>query len=361
MNRRDFLKRTSLVTGLALAPGFSGAAYAASHGAKAGWRTFELTTKVNFGPAHGSSRIWLPVPRQAHLTCQTSEANTWKGNFTRAALHSEPRYGAQALFAEWDDNGDGVQLEFSSRVSLRDVSVDLGRARQTASEIPADVALYLKPTPSSPTDGVVLDTARKIAKGKETPIQKAQAVYDWILENGVRDPNTKGCGTGDVVGMLESGNVSGKCADLNGLFVALVRALGVPARDVYGIRIADSRHFKSLGKSGDLSKSQHCRAEFYLSGLGWVPVDPADVLKVALEEKLSMESPQISSERARQFGSWEMNWVAYNTARDFNLNPPGRTPLEFFMYPRAETRKGVLNHLDPAAFGFSISSKQIEA
>jgi transglutaminase-like putative cysteine protease len=238
--------------------------------------------------------------------------------------------------------------------------VDLDRPSPASARIPDDVALYLKPTPSSPTDGIVLETARKIAKGKEAPLDKARAVYDWILENGVRDPNTKGCGTGDVVAMLETGNISGKCADLNGLFVALVRALGVPARDVYGIRVADSRYFKSLGKAGDVSKSQHCRAEFYLGGIGWVPVDAADVLKVALEEKVAMESPQVVSERARQFGSWEMNWTAYNIARDFNLNPPAKAALEFFMYPRAETEKGTLNALDPAAFGFSITSTEIE-
>jgi transglutaminase-like putative cysteine protease len=32
------------------------------------------------------------------------------------------------------------------------------------------------------------------------------------------------------------------------------------------------------------SKAQHCRAEVYLVGYGWVPVDPADVRKAALDE-----------------------------------------------------------------------------
>ena len=39
--------------------------------------------------------------------------------------------------------------------------------------------------------------------------------------------------------MLETGNLSGKCADLNALYVGLCRAVGVPARDVYGVRVAD--------------------------------------------------------------------------------------------------------------------------
>lgn len=104
------------------------------------------------------------------------------------------------------------------------------------------------------------------------------------------------CGTGDIRAMLETGNLSGKCADLSSLFVGLARSVGLPARDVFGIRVADSRFgYKSLGKSGDISKAQHCRAEVWLSGFGWVPVDPADVRKVVLEEKpgLSLGDPLV--------------------------------------------------------------------
>ena len=74
--------------------------------------------------------------------------------------------------------------------------------------------------------------------------------------------------------MLETGNLGGKCADLNALFVGLARAAGMPARDVYGVRTADSAEFKCLGKSGDITKAQHCRAEFYTAeprlGARWI-------------------------------------------------------------------------------------------
>ena len=40
--------------------------------------------------------------------------------------------------------------------------------------------------------------------------------------------------------MLESKDLGGKCADLNALYVGLARASGLPARDVYGIRVAKS-------------------------------------------------------------------------------------------------------------------------
>ncbi len=59
-----------------------------------------------------------------------------------------------------------------------------------------------------------------------------------------------------------------------------------PSRLQYGIRINESKLNKSLGMLRDISQSQHCRAEFYLNDLGWVPVDPADMCKVIRKENL---------------------------------------------------------------------------
>ena len=126
------------------------------------------------------------------------------------------------------------------------------------------------------------DTARKITGGKFSDLDQARAIYDWIVDNTARDPKTRGCGVGDVKSMLESGNLKGKCADLNALYVGLARAARLPARDVYGLRVARSEFgYRSLGAgSPNVTRAQHCRAEVYLVGYGWVPVDPADVRKV---------------------------------------------------------------------------------
>src|SRR5205823_13871007 len=96
----------------------------------------------------------------------------------------------------------------------------------------------------------------------------------------------------------------GKCADINSLYVGLARAAGLPARDFFGIRVADSSVTKSLGKSGDITKAQHCRAEVYIEGKGWFPVDPADVRKVVLEEKIPADSDKVKALRERLFGNW---------------------------------------------------------
>ena len=185
-----------------------------------------------------------------------------------------------------------------------------------------------------------------------------------MVENTSRNPKTRGCGLGNIRFMLETGDLSGKCADLNALYVGLCRSIGIPARDVYGVRVADSRYgYKSLGRSGDISKAQHCRAEVWLTGYGWVPVDPADVRKVVLEEKpgLTLKDPMVADIRAKLFGAWEMNWMPYNAAHDVELPGSKGPPIAFLMYPQAETGGKRLDSLDAENFRYTLTAREIDA
>jgi transglutaminase-like putative cysteine protease len=210
----------------------------------------------------------------------------------------------------------------------------------------------------------VKTTATQITSGSATDVEKARAIYEWIVENTVRNPKTRGCGTGDIRFMLETKDLSGKCADLNSLYVGLARAAGLPARDAFGIRVAKSElGYKSLGASSEkITKAQHCRAEVYLNDHGWVPVDPADVRKVILEEPPGhrpLDDDMVKRARARLFGSWEMNWMAYNFAHDVSLPGSDGEPVAFLMYPQAETADGRIDSLDADSFKYEITSREI--
>ncbi len=281
---------------------------------------------------------------------------------------TEPRYGTQMLFAEWTDTKlapalEVPVLEIRSRFATRDRKTDWnahGDYRLPDSER----RLYTEATSLIPTDGIVLRTASAAIGDACSDTDKARAIYDWIVGNTARNPKTRGCGLGDIGTMLETGDLSGKCADINTLFVGMCRAVGIPARDVYGVRVADSRFgYRSLGKSGDITRAQHCRAEVFLEAYGWVPADPADVRKVVLEERpgLTLAHPLVNSVREQLFGGWETNWLAYNFGHDIELPFSNGPVIPFLMYPQGETADGRLDSLAPELFRYQLTSVEIAA
>ena len=177
----------------------------------------------------------------------------------------------------------------------------------------------------------------------------------------------RGCGEGDIKTMLETGNLGGKCADINALFVGLCRAVGLPARDVYGLRLAPSAFgYKELsGNSANLKSAQHCRAEVYLQAHGWVAMDPADVAKVMRMETPKWikraDHPVVAPVYKHLFGGWEGNWVGWNTAHDLKLPGARQGLLNFLMYPVAETAEGRVDSYSPDAFKYTITAREIKA
>ena len=357
MNRRTFLATgaaSAVVAGLAR----HGTAVGAAPPDAPKWRAFEVTTRAEIVNPTGGARAWLPFPLMPDTDYHKSQGQSWTGNATTTRIYREPRYGAAIFYAEWPATEPSPLVEVTTRFATRDRAVDLKEPGEVRREDKRELAKYLASTRLIRTDGIVRQTALEITRGAKTDLDKARAVYAWIVENTFRDPKVRGCGIGDISWMLEARSLGGKCADLNALFVGLTRAVGIPSRDIYGIRVADSAEFKSLGKSGDISKAQHCRAEFYLPTHGWVPVDPADVRKVVLEEKggLSLGDATVQRARAKLFGAWEMNYLAYNYAHDVKLPNSAGDPIAFFMYPQAESGGERRDSLDPDTFRYRLTS-----
>ena len=351
MKRREFLRLSAMTPMLALSPNV----LAAIPKPSSDWRTFELTYEVDLSEQGDKGRIWLPLPSTAG-DYQRTLSTHWLTDATDAALNWDPVYQAPVFSAAWLGKEPGRTVTVTTQVATRNrQTAAAGRSLHDIEE----AALYLLPTEHMPVDGVVAETASKIVKSIDSPDDKARAIYDWIVDNTFRDPAVKGCGMGNIKSMLETGNLGGKCADLNSLFVGLARAAGIPAREMYGVRVAESEQFQCLGKAGDISKAQHCRAEYFSPRFGWVPVDPADVRKAVLEAKLEITDPKIVELRKRLFGYWEMNWVGFNNARDFDLTPKSSQPQPYLMYPYAEFGEIRMDGRDPSSFKFKLSSIEI--
>jgi len=360
VNRRTFLSSSfAACTGSLLGDALPAFAEVSAEG----WRTFEVVTNVELKNPIGSSRIWLPAALGVNTPYQRTLSNHFIAEGATVKMIRDKQNALGIVSASFMPN-TRPKLTLTSRVSLKNYSVELSNGRIERHASPSELNYFLQPSRYVPTDGIVKDNALKATAGATTDTEKARAIYDWVVKNTFRDPKIRGCGRGDIRFMLESGDMGGKCADLNALYVGLARSVGLPARHVYGLRIAKSQlGYKSLGVATDkATKGQHCRVEVYLREHGWFPVDPADVRKVVLEEppgNRPLNDELVARAHERLFGSWEMNWMAYNYAHDVALPGSANKPLVYFMYPQAETADGRVDPFDPDGFAYEITVRQI--
>ncbi len=329
------------------------------------WRRFDVVTTVQLADPAGPSTLWLPVP-SLDTPWQRTQDISWSSNGGEVRLASDGDTGAKVLVARFDAGVAQPRLTLTTRVETRNRGVDWS-ARDAAAADPAELHRWLRPSALITTDGIVRKVAQQIVDGASGDREKVQRIYDWVIVSTYREPKVRGCGVGDIRTMLETGNLAGKCADINALFVGLCRAAGVPARDIYGVRLVPSAFgYRELGGNpASLKGAQHCRAEVYLKGHGWVAMDPADVTKVMRQETSEWIKdaghPVVAPVRRALFGSWEGNWMGYNTASDVALPGAKQGKLGFFMYPQAETVSGPRDPYTPDAFAYQITAREIGA
>ena len=104
MNRRDFIKTTSLLptaAAVSALPRFSLSAFAAT---SAKWRVFEVTTKVDVLKPAGTTRAWLPLPLVADTDYQKNLGSTWSIEGGSAVTATDGKYGAELVSAEWPES-----------------------------------------------------------------------------------------------------------------------------------------------------------------------------------------------------------------------------------------------------------------
>lgn len=375
MKRRNFLKSTAIIPALGLIGAVKTVIAQEQTNVQSGRRQFKLIQTYDLHAPQGSDgvlNLWIPVPEDTHF--QQLRSMKFNGNYQDASVTANNSYAAKTLFATWP-NAKGkptmtveMVIETQDWEPMKNGALKNYKAPKKIS-YPADVERYLQPTAHMPVDGIVKQTADRIV-GKETdPLKKARLIYNWVSANMFRDNDVIGCGSGDVAAILKNNQMGGKCTDINSVFVALSRAVGIPAREMFGIRLGKAikiapyskTAFGSADSNGvaNVSGGQHCRAMFYLAGFGWVPADPADVTKMRLTEKKQHSDPAVQAVNDYLFGNWEMNWVGFNYGRDFDLSPAAeQAPINNFGYPYAEVDGDPLNYYEPKVFAYDYLSTE---
>lgn len=302
--------------------------------------TFTLTPAVKNGAE--TVALWVPYPLSDEF--QTISDVKIDGNFKESGIYRDPASEAVYFYATWTKPAKAPQCVLSFHIRQKNRrNTDI---KASGADYPELVHKYLEASESVPADNpLIKKRAEQAVKGKDGTLAKARAIYDWVVENTFRDPDVIACGLGMPVRTLTEAKGGGKCADLSAVFVTLARAAGIPARDVYGLRLASP-------KDGDVTSGFHCWAEFYLPGTGWVMVDPADVRKMMLVHDLEL----------KEAGKWrEFFWggddlfrvVLEKNSRNVALNGAAH-PIHYFMYPAAQVDGEMLDYFNAATFSYKV-------
>ena len=202
MQRRDFLRFSGLASaGLVLPPSIS-SAFAQAPTADP-WRIFEVTTRVEVLKPSGATRVWLPTPLLEDTAYIKPLGNAFQAENGASGFTTDPKYGAGIVWAEWAAGTRPVMV-MKSRFATHDVAVDFSKPGNAEPEERAVLAKYTAATDLMPTDGAVKELSSSIVKGAKTDIEKARAIYDWIVDNTHRDGKVRGCGVGDIKFMVEN-------------------------------------------------------------------------------------------------------------------------------------------------------------
>jgi hypothetical protein len=128
---------------------------------------------------------------------------------------------------------------------------------------------YLTPHP----DARYKELALKITKDATTPIEKAQAITDYLIENAIYTltPNHDVPPQGDHTATFLFGDNRGYCVHFAHAATYMLRALGIPARigTGYLTDLSQAKDGHVLLRMSD----RHAWAEVYVTDLGWIPFD----------------------------------------------------------------------------------------
>jgi transglutaminase-like putative cysteine protease len=281
--------------------------------------SFEYRASVPAKAAGGKFLLWVPIPhddeyqRIDNLRIEASApyhvATDELGNRVLSIESSVP----PSVTVKFDC----VRKEHFSPVN----------ASGTTPLSPADRARWLAPDRLVPVDENIRKWAAEVVGSAHahTDIEMARAIYEHVVATVKYDKTGKGWGRGDIYYACDARR--GNCTDFHAIFIGYARAMGIPARFSIGFPLPSDRGQGSIA-------GYHCWAEFYATGIGWIPIDASEAAK----------NPPM---REYFFGTHDENRVEFTRGRDLNLTPrQAADPLNYFVYPYAEADGKPVEDLD---------------
>lgn len=270
-------------------------------------RSLELTETIRLDIPRGKRSVKLWVPKPPSDPFQTAEllevVSPWPYR-----TETDLDFGNPLLYFEPTAAEPGeVEIRLRYRLTRKEQN------RPEPQNGPVS-ALFLKPRGLVVINDEVRRRARETTRGLADPLEKARALYRYVLGHMSYDTSGEGWGLGDVLYACKAGK--GNCTDFHSLFIALALAEDIPARFRIGYPLPEAAE-------GRVVKPYHCWAEFHLAGRGWLPVDIS-------------EAWWQPAKADYYFGNLDPDRILVSTGRELRLPRQNGPALNYLIRPYAE-------------------------
>jgi len=264
---------------------------------------FEILYRVILPEIANNARMWLPLPETDAF--QTVKIMSIDAPSTRSTLR-ELQYGNRVLFLELSPKDSKMGVDIRFHVERHEKSAYYEKTTNLENYLRAELLV--------PNSETFSDIAEQAVKGKKTDLVRARALYDHVIDRMRYIKFGTGWGKGDAVYACDAR--TGNCTDFHSYFIALARAVNIPARFAIGLSIPSNRN--EGGVDG-----YHCWAEFYAEDKWW-PVDIS-------------EGDKYTNLATYYFGHHPANRFELSRGRDLVVKPgPASGPINFLAHPVLE-------------------------
>ena len=168
-----------------------------------------------------------------------------------------------------------IEVQGTSKLLAKQININSGGK---ISEIPKPlVKKYTKQQKYWETKSPYISKiARELKKEDQTVVYNARMVYEFINNNLKYDFDAQSKGMVERKGAEAAASQKSlwTCMEFTDLFIAVTRAMGIPAREINGYAFTSEGSDKPISISLQGGDTLHSWAEFYDPYNGWVQVDP---------------------------------------------------------------------------------------
>jgi transglutaminase-like putative cysteine protease len=264
---------------------------------------FEFSYRVKLPQLTAPAQLWLPLARSDRF--QTVQLEGIQSPVAWRELEDRA-HGNKVLHLNATPAESGRTIEIKYRVERVEKSAYAVQDPMTQK--------YLNPERLVPLNEDFRNLATNATRGRATDLMRARALYDHVIDRMRYMKYGTGWGVGDASRACDAR--TGNCSDYHAYFIALARAIGIPARLAIGAAIPSERNEGRID-------GYHCWAEFFADDKWW-PVDIS-------------EGDKYSSLAAYYFGHHPANRIELSQGRDLMVEPlPASGPINLLAYPVLE-------------------------